>query len=99
MITPTLTMMEDFYAVGYAFPGPVGQFDAMEYGAFWQGQDFSSVSKEDYAKLAECNCGEVGTWVRFSNRGEQNFSSFDILFCLSKLILDCIHSHSLLSYY
>ena len=76
MITPELTMMEEFYAVGYAVPGPVGQFDAMEYGAFWQGQDFSSVSKEDYAKLAGANCGEVGTWVRFSNKGEQNFYFF-----------------------
>ena len=70
------TMMDDFYAVGFVFPGPVGAFDAMANCAFWMGQDKSCLEREDYKKLVSEGCGQLGTWVRFSNKGEQNFYFF-----------------------
>ena len=76
MIEPELTMMEEFYAVGYTFPGPEGQFNAMDNAGYWGGQDFGSVSAEEYASLADANWGEVATWVRFSNKGETPYYFF-----------------------
>ena len=76
MIEPELTMMDEFFAVGYTFPGPEGQFNAMDNAAYWQCQDFSGVSKEEYAALADANWGEVATWVRFSNKGETPYYFF-----------------------
>lgn len=51
-------------AVGYKIdPEPGSTDDVVERGAFWQGKDFSSVSKEEYAKLASSNQGDLATWV------------------------------------
>ncbi len=47
--------------VGYEFI-PEGGVDVKTSGAFWLGKDFSSVSKEDFAKAAQGSEGEIGLW-------------------------------------
>lgn len=61
---PRIMEKEKIMAVGYAIKpnaNPVG--DAADRGAYWDGKDFSSVSKEDYAKLATPNHGDLATWL------------------------------------
>lgn len=51
-----------FKMAGYVFKGE-GEIDVKESGAYWLGQDFSSVSKEDYAKMCCDDYAEVGLWM------------------------------------
>ena len=50
-------------AVGYSLAPPTGDINVRDNGAYWLGKDFSSVSKEDYAKLDSINHGEIGAWT------------------------------------
>lgn len=52
-----------FKAVGYKFcPENPGAVDMLKSAAYWYGKDFSKVAKEDYARLATPNNGDVGMW-------------------------------------
>ncbi|MGI6679851.1 MAG: AraC family transcriptional regulator [Dehalobacterium sp.] len=63
IMVPEFKKMDSFTAVGYKLPPPEGDFKVIDTGAYWLGKDFSSVSKEDYAKLCVPGCGEVGMWM------------------------------------
>ena len=49
--------------VGYKFAAPEGDFWFHDSAAYWYGQDYSAVSGEEYAKLCEGSCGEIGVWL------------------------------------
>lgn len=63
VMVPEIKKMASFTAVGYQLAPPKGDFDVIDTGAYWLGQDFTSVSKEDYAKLTVPGHGEVGMWM------------------------------------
>jgi len=63
LITPEIRHFDSFLAVGYCLAPPQGDLDILDTGAYWAGNDFSSVSKEDYARLASEGLGEVGMWM------------------------------------
>ena len=54
---------ETIKAIGYLIP-PKGdaEVNMKDAGAYWEGADFSSVSAEEYAKVADSN-NEVGLWI------------------------------------
>jgi len=60
---PEIKKMASFTAIGYSLAPPDGDFEILDSSAYWIGNDFSSVSKEDYAKLSSINHGEVGAWM------------------------------------
>ena len=62
-MTPEIKKIDAFSAVGYCLAPPEGGFEVLSSGAYWLGKDFSSVSKEDYAKLNTPNLGEIGAWI------------------------------------
>lgn len=62
-MTPEIKKMAAFTAIGYSLALPEGDFQVLDSGAYWLGKDFSSVSKEDYAKLSAINHGEIGAWM------------------------------------
>lgn len=53
--------LDEIKVVGYELI-PDGEVDVKTSGAYWLGQDFSSVSKEDFAKVAEGSEAEIGLW-------------------------------------
>lgn len=57
----TFEKKDEIKVVGYEFI-PDGDVDAKTSGAYWLGQDFSAVSKEDFAKVAEGGDAEIGLW-------------------------------------
>ena len=63
-MTPELKKMAAFTAIGYSLAPPDGDFEVLDSSAYWLSKDFSSVSKEDYAKLCTINYGEIGAWIR-----------------------------------
>ena len=62
-MVPELKKMPAFSAVGYSLAPPDGDFKVLDISAYWLGKDFSSVSKEDYAKLVTPDRGEIGAWM------------------------------------
>ena len=62
-MTPEIKKMDAVSAVGYWLEPPVGDFEVLNSSAYWHGKDFSSVTKEDYARLNTPNLGEIGAWV------------------------------------
>lgn len=63
-------------AVGYHFvPQDQNVGNASQRAAYWSGQDFSSVSKEDYARLATPNQGDLSIWL-CQEYGEEMLSYF-----------------------
>lgn len=61
-MTPELKTLPAFSAIGYVLT-PDTQLDTHKNGAYWLGQDFSSVSREEYAKVAQPGYAEVGAWL------------------------------------
>lgn len=59
----TIEKQAEMKVVGYEFV-PDENIDTKTAGAYWQGKDFSAVSKEDFAKVAEGSDAEVGLWYR-----------------------------------
>jgi len=54
---------DSFKAVGYSIAPKGGkEVDIIESGAYWMDSDFSSVSREDYAKLAKGRADQIGMW-------------------------------------
>lgn len=59
----TVMSKSAFKAVGYSIPPRDGdKADMIKSGAYWLGSDFSSVSYEDYDKLAKGRADEIGMW-------------------------------------
>lgn len=59
----TMTQKDGFKAVCYSIAPKDGQeIDIIKAGAYWLGSDFSSVSQEDYAKLAKGGADQIGMW-------------------------------------
>jgi len=59
----TITQKDNLKAVGYSIAPKDGQkVDIVKSAAYWWGSDFSSVSYEDYAKLAKGTADEIGMW-------------------------------------
>ena len=54
---------EAMTVIGYKFAAPEGDFWFHDSAAYWYGQDYSAVSGEEYAKLCEGSCGEIGVWL------------------------------------
>lgn len=63
VMTPEIKKMPAFSAICYQFPAPEGDFQFLDSGAYWLNQDFSTVSKEDYAKLTKPGYAEIGLWL------------------------------------
>ena len=63
-------------AIGYSLAPPTSEVDTLDNGAYWQGKDFSSVSKEDYAKLCIENKGEIGAWMHPDEKTGELFYFF-----------------------
>lgn len=63
MLKPEIKTVSAFTAVGYGLAPPKGEFNVMDTGAYWAGSDFSSVTKEDYARLNAEGLGEIGIWM------------------------------------
>lgn len=62
-LEPEIKTVPAFTAVGYRLAPPKGEFSVLDTGAYWAGNDFSHITKEDYAHLsAEC-LGEIGMWI------------------------------------
>jgi AraC family transcriptional regulator len=61
-MTPEIKMFPAFSAIGYVLE-PEGRTDPRENGAYWLGKDFSSVSKEEYAKVTYPGYTEIGAWI------------------------------------
>lgn len=72
---PQMKKIEAFTAVGYILK-PESSIDVRENSAYWQGKDFSGVSREDYAKLSSSGCGEVGLWMHPEESGEELYYFF-----------------------
>ena len=60
---PQIRTISAFSAIGYLLPPPKGEYDILDFGAYWRAQDFSSVSAEDYSKIMTPNLGEIGAWL------------------------------------
>lgn len=61
---------DGFKAVGYSIaPREGDKADMIKSGAYWLGSDFSSVSYEDYNKLARGGVDQVGMWFRPEENG------------------------------
>jgi AraC family transcriptional regulator len=69
-LEPEMKKMAAFTAVGYVLK-PDKNADFRENGAYWLGKDFSSVSKEDYAKLCIPGHGEIGAWLHPSDSADE----------------------------
>lgn len=67
-MTPEIKSMAAFTAVGYSLAPPEGELDILDNGAYWLGKDFTSVSKEDYAKLTYPGYAEIGAWMHPSDK-------------------------------
>ena len=63
IMTPEIKHVDAFSVIGYTLPAPEGEFKLLDSVAYWEGKDFSSVSKEDYAKLTYPGYAEVGSWI------------------------------------
>ncbi len=63
MIKVEIKKMDAFSAIGYCLEAPEGKLDPAKHGAYWQGKDFSSVTREDYAKLTYPGYAEIGIWM------------------------------------
>ena len=57
----TVQKMDEIKVIGYEIV-PDGAVDVKTSGAYWQGKDFSAVSKEDFARAAEGSDAEIGIW-------------------------------------
>lgn len=69
MLNPTFKKMPGFSAIGYILK-PESEINFRENGAYWLGQDFSRVSKDDYAKLTYPGYAETGLWLHPNESGE-----------------------------
>ena len=67
---PEIKKHEAFAAIGYIVKSEQ-ELDIHENRAFWLGKDFSSVSKEDYAKLTYPGYAEVGAWIHSKENSDQ----------------------------
>ena len=67
--------MAGFTVIGYRLTPPKGDFDVIDTGAYWRGNNFSGVSKEDYAKLRIPGHAEIGIWLN-PNKVSGDFSYF-----------------------
>jgi Bacterial transcription activator, effector binding domain. len=55
--------MDAIKAVGYSIPPRDGcETDPGKWGAYWQDQDFSSVSVDDYVRLSRGTAPQIGMW-------------------------------------
>ena len=75
-MTPEIKKMAAFTAVGYTFAPPAGDMKVLDNGAYWLGQQFGSVSAEDYARLCLPNHGEIGTWMHPLNNDSELYYFF-----------------------
>ncbi|AFQ42621.1 AraC family transcriptional regulator [Desulfosporosinus meridiei] len=59
----TIAQKDGFKAVGYSIaPREGNKAELIKLGAYWLGSDFSSVSYEDYDKLAGGGADQIGMW-------------------------------------
>ena len=72
---PEMKSFPAFTAIGYILR-PESEVDVKENGAYWLGKDFSTVSKEDYAKLNSAGRGEVGLWMHPEGKGAELYYFF-----------------------
>lgn len=64
IMEPKFTTIDTFSAIGYCLkPDPSLRVDPLEDGAYWLGQDFSSVSREEYASLTYPGYAEICCWL------------------------------------
>ena len=63
-MSPAFKHLDAFIAIGYHLDAPEGDFDPREEGAYWMGKDFSSISPEDFARLAGDGHEEIAGWVQ-----------------------------------
>ena len=63
IMKPEFKKMAAFSVIGYSLTSSETTLNLVQDGAFWQGKDFSAVSKEDYAKLVVDGHGEIGAWT------------------------------------
>ncbi|MCB8818492.1 hypothetical protein [Desulfosporosinus shakirovi] len=64
-----ITPKNSFKAIGYSVATKEGEkADIIQLGAYWLGADFSSVSYEDYDKLAKGVADQIGMWFRPEER-------------------------------
>ena len=75
IMKPEMKKLAAFTAVGYILK-PESEIDVKENGAYWLGRDFSSVSKEDYARLCTPSYGEVGLWMHPEGKGAELYYFF-----------------------
>jgi len=75
-MTPEIKKMAAFTAVGYTFAPPAGEVKVLDYGAYWLGQQFGSVSAEDYARLCIPNHGEIGAWMHPQDKDSELYYFF-----------------------
>jgi AraC family transcriptional regulator len=61
-LLPEIKKFPAFSAIGYVLE-PDERTDPRENGAYWLGKDFSSVSKEEYAKVTYPGYAEIGAWI------------------------------------
>lgn len=73
-MTPEMKRVPAFKVIGYIFRSDA-KIDPRQNGAYWLGQDFSSVTKEDYAGLTYPGYAEVGAWVS-SREGDDELRYF-----------------------
>ena len=67
-MTPVFKKLDKFQAIGYAFkPDSAPDLKA---GAFWADMKFTSIDKDEYAKLCQPNNGEIGTWMHPDEGGD-----------------------------
>ncbi|MDR3645227.1 MAG: GyrI-like domain-containing protein [Clostridia bacterium] len=65
----TMATKSAFKAVGYSLKPRVGHVEGPEKsGAYWLNSDFSSVSREEYAKIAGDQADEIGMWYHPSEK-------------------------------
>ena len=62
-ISPRLESKPAFWAVGCETRPQNEDIDILEHAACWHQQDYSQVDKEDYARIAASDLGEVGLWT------------------------------------
>lgn len=63
IMTPEIKKVEAFTVIGYTLAASEGDFNLLDSVAYWEGKDFSAVSKEDYEKLTYPGYAEVGSWI------------------------------------
>jgi AraC family transcriptional regulator len=76
LMIPEIKKLAAFSAVGYCLAPPDGDLDILDAGAYWEGKDFSSVSKQDYDRLMSPGGTEIGTWLHPSDTAGNFFYFF-----------------------